>query len=165
MDARGSPKGILRKLPPKLLRPLGFAPKRVQRSVIEYGLRQFFQEAMDSGDLAILEGRWIRLEIADADLSWLIGVQNNTPVVSTQEQQADLVIRGNLEEFVLLASVREDPDTQFFQRRLVVEGDTDLGLEVKNLIYSLDPDRLPLLVNLFLNHLGWLVESTKAKGL
>jgi len=165
MTGNNSPPGILRKLPPKLLRPLNFAPKKMQRAVIEFGLRQFFQEAMLSGELAVLEGRWISIEIADADLSWLIGVVNNTPVVSRTEQQPDLVIRGNLEEFVLLASVREDPDTQFFQRRLVVEGDTELGLEVKNLIYSLDPERLPLLVNLFLNHLGWLVETTKAKGL
>jgi len=46
-----------------------------------------------------------------------------------------------------------------------VEGDTELGLEVKNLIYSLDPERLPMLVNLVLNQLGWLVEKTKSKGL
>lgn len=157
--------GILRKLPPMLLKPLNFTPERVQRSVIEFALKRFFQEAMASGELSILEGRWIRLEIADAGLSWLIGVVDNTPRVSMGEQQPDLVIRGNLEEFVLLASAREDPDTQFFQRRLVVEGDTELGLEVKNLIYSLDPERLPWLVNLFLNHLGWLVETAKSKGL
>lgn len=148
-----------------LLRPLRFVPKSVQRSLLEFGLRQFFREAMASGELAVLEGRWIRLEIADAKLSWLIGVVNNKPVVSMKEQPSDLLIRGNLEEFVLLASVREDPDTQFFQRRLVVEGDTELGLEVKNLIYSLDPERLPRLVNLFLNHLGWLIEKTRSKGL
>jgi predicted lipid carrier protein YhbT len=165
MAGSGSPPGVLRKLPPKLLKPLRFAPKGVQRSVLEFALRQFFQEAMTAGELAILEGRWIRLEIADAELSWLIGVVNNTPVVSMEERVSDLVIRGNLEEFVLLASDREDPDAQFFQRRLVVEGDTELGLEVKNLIYSLDPERLPMLVNLVLNQLGWLVEKTKSKGL
>jgi len=31
----------------------------------------------------------------------------------------------------------------FFQRRLVIEGDTDLGLNVKNLLDSLDLDHLP----------------------
>mgnify|MGYP001273311562 CR=1 FL=1 len=163
-ESESSP-GILRKLPPKLLRPLRFAPKRVQRSVLEFSLRQFFQEAISAGELATLEGRWIRLEIADAELSWLIGVQDNAPVVSIEGLHPDLTIRGNLEEFVLLASVREDPDAQFFQRRLVVEGDAELGLQVKNLIYSLDPERLPRLVNLFLNHLGWLVEKTRSKGL
>jgi predicted lipid carrier protein YhbT len=33
---------------------------------------------------------------------------------------------------VALALRREDPDTLFFSRRLVLEGDTELGLVVKN---------------------------------
>ena len=45
--------------------------------------------------------------------------------------------------FLLLASRQEDPDTLFFRRRLVIEGDTELGLAVKNLVDSLDPDLMP----------------------
>jgi len=54
-----------------------------------------------------------------------------------------VTIRGNWREFLLLASRQEDPDTLFFRRRLVIEGDTELGLAIKNLIDSLDPDMLP----------------------
>ncbi|MGB7997639.1 MAG: SCP2 sterol-binding domain-containing protein, partial [Photobacterium halotolerans] len=36
-----------------------------------------------------------------------------------------------------------DPDTLFFQRRLTMQGDTELGLAVKNLLDSLDLDSLP----------------------
>ncbi len=43
-------------------------------------------------------------------------------------------------DFLLLLSRREDPDTLFFSRRLVSEGDTELGLTVKNLLDALDPD-------------------------
>jgi len=32
----------------------------------------------------------------------------------------------------------EDPDTLFFNRKLVIEGDTELGLIVKNLLDSID---------------------------
>ena len=50
-------------------------------------------------------------------------------------------------DFLLLLARREDPDTLFFSRRLVSEGDTELGLIVKNLLDALDPDavlsRLP----------------------
>ena len=42
-----------------------------------------------------------------------------------------------------MAARRRDPDTLFFQRRIVVEGDTELGLAVKNLLDSLDPSELP----------------------
>jgi predicted lipid carrier protein YhbT len=49
---------------------------------------------------------------------------------------------------MLLLTRREDPDALFFSRRLVSEGDTELGLTVKNLLDALDPDtvlnRLPL---------------------
>ena len=95
----------------------------------------------------------------------MIGVENGKPELLKNRQPPDVSISGNLEEFVLLASNREDPDTQFFQRRITIEGDTELGLEVKNLIYSLDPDRLPAAVNRLLNHLGWMVEKTKIAGL
>jgi predicted lipid carrier protein YhbT len=42
-----------------------------------------------------------------------------------------------------LVSRQEDPDTLFFLRRLMIEGDTELGLAVKNLLDSRDPDDLP----------------------
>jgi predicted lipid carrier protein YhbT len=35
----------------------------------------------------------------------------------------------------MIAARKQDPDTLFFQRRLVIEGDTELGLYVKNLTY------------------------------
>ena len=44
----------------------------------------------------------------------------------------DVTVRASLRDYVALALRREDPDTLFFSRRLVIEGDTDLGLTVKN---------------------------------
>lgn len=41
---------------------------------------------------------------------------------------------------MLLASRKEDSDTLFFQRRLKMQGDTDLGLYVKNLLDGMDMD-------------------------
>jgi predicted lipid carrier protein YhbT len=59
----------------------------------------------------------------------------------------DLTISATARDFLLLLGRREDPDSLFFSRRLVSEGDTELGLTVKNLLDSLDPEsvlqRLP----------------------
>ena len=59
----------------------------------------------------------------------------------------DLTISATARDFLLLLGRREDPDTLFFSRRLVSEGDTELGLIVKNLLDALDPEavysRLP----------------------
>jgi hypothetical protein len=38
-----------------------------------------------------------------------------------------------------LALRREDPDTLFFTRRLVLEGDTELGLALKNALDAFSP--------------------------
>jgi len=59
----------------------------------------------------------------------------------TQESRAwDVRISGTLHDFLLLATRREDPDTLFFNRRLNIEGDTETGLHVKNLLDALDYD-------------------------
>lgn len=51
---------------------------------------------------------------------------------------ADLTIAATAQDFYSLALRREDPDTLFFARRLTMEGDTELGLLVKNTLDALD---------------------------
>jgi predicted lipid carrier protein YhbT len=51
--------------------------------------------------------------------------------------KADVTVRASLADYAALALRREDPDTLFFSRRLVIEGDTALGLVVKNALDSL----------------------------
>jgi predicted lipid carrier protein YhbT len=52
--------------------------------------------------------------------------------------KADVTVRASLRDYLALALRREDPDTLFFSRRLVLEGDTELGLALKNSIDALD---------------------------
>lgn len=49
----------------------------------------------------------------------------------------DVTIRASLRDYLALALRREDPDSLFFTRRLVIEGDTELGLEIKNALDAL----------------------------
>ena len=59
----------------------------------------------------------------------------------------EATIRGSLAALKTLAERRQDPDQLFFQRRLVIEGDTELGLGLKNLLDSLEWDlKLPKLL-------------------
>ncbi len=43
-----------------------------------------------------------------------------------------------MHDFYLLATRQEDPDALFFSRRLLVEGDTELGLIAKNTLDGLN---------------------------
>lgn len=53
-----------------------------------------------------------------------------------------LTISATAHDFFRLALRQEDPDTLFFNRRLTIEGDTELGVLVKNTLDSLEPQRL-----------------------
>ena len=49
-----------------------------------------------------------------------------------------LTVRASLYDFMSMASRQVDPDTLVFQRRLVMEGDTELGLGLKNYLDGMD---------------------------
>ena len=59
-----------------------------------------------------------------------------------RQPSTDLTIAATGPDFLKLAQRKEDADTLFFSRRLSMEGDTELGLVVKN---TLDALELPVL--------------------
>ena len=131
----------MRAAPPLL--PLGrHVPFPLQRLVLEKVIARLFAEPLAEGAFDLLQGRWLRLEISDLQLAWCL-TRDQSGLRIAAEAPVDVCIRGNWREFLLLASRQEDPDTLFFRRRLMIEGDTDLGLGIKNLLDSLDPDGLP----------------------
>jgi len=105
-------------------------------------LQQVFKESLESGECEFLRNRWLLVNINDLNLSWYFSLGADGKIVLQPHGVQDVTISGNLNEFILLAARKEDPDTLFFQRRLLIEGDTELGLEVKNLIDSLDTNEL-----------------------
>lgn len=133
----------------RLLPLLAHLPFAMQRLSLEASLNRLFAEPLGEGAFDILDGRWLQLRIPDLGLGWFLTQDNGRLRIARQagaKAEADVRISGNWREFLLLASRQEDPDTLFFRRRLVIEGDTELGLAVKNLIDSLDPDQLPPLL-------------------
>jgi predicted lipid carrier protein YhbT len=51
---------------------------------------------------------------------------------------SDVTFTATMADFARLALRLEDPDTLFFNRRLLIEGDTDLGLTVKNMLDAVE---------------------------
>jgi predicted lipid carrier protein YhbT len=138
------------KLPPpsRVLKPvIGFAlrngPFAVQKVVVEKLLREAFAEAREDGDLEFLEGRCMAIDMPDIRFYLAVSLRDNQLILVKEKQAADVVIRGEINEFIRVAARKEDPDTLFFQRRLSIEGDTELGLAVKNLMDSVDLTTLP----------------------
>ncbi len=70
---------------------------------------------------------------------------------STDEKlNEDVCFSAKSDDLLLIAARKQDPDSLFFQRRLVIEGDTELGLEVKNLIDAIEIEKLPKLLHRFI---------------
>ena len=130
------------KLADRLLPLATRMPFALQRLALERSLNRLFAEPLADGAFQALDGHWLRLEVADLGLAWCLSCEQERLRIA-EWAPAQVVIRGNWREFLLLASRQEDPDTLFFRRRLVIEGDTELGLAIKNLIDSLDPEMLP----------------------
>lgn len=84
-----------------------------------------------------LEGRHVRIAIRDAGLKFDV-CWRGKKFVAAGAGTPDLAISASARDFVLLAQRKEDPDTLFFSRRLTMEGDTELGLLVKNTIDAID---------------------------
>lgn len=85
--------------------------------------------------LAPLRGKVLRLEITGLGF----GPQFTLDAIGLRPAfgKADVTMRASVADYMALAVRREDPDTLFFTRRLVLEGDTALGLEIKNALDAL----------------------------
>ncbi len=92
--------------------------------------------------LRALESKRLRLQVSDAGLVLDFTVRRGWFVPWLGAGAADLVIAATAHDFLCLALRKEDPDTLFFARRLLMQGDTDLGLLVKN---TLDAAEFPAL--------------------
>ena len=86
----------------------------------------------------MLVGRKLRLCVTDAQWAFDFAWKDGRFVATKNPGAADLTISASAYDFVLLARRQEDPDTLFFSRRLAMEGDTELGLLVKNTIDAIE---------------------------
>lgn len=103
---------------------------------------------LPTDSLELLEGRTFRVDVLDAGTSARFTFADGyfRPLFSAGGTP-DLSFSANCSAFLQLLARQEDPDTLFFNRELAIEGDTELGLVVKNMLDAIElPDlksRLP----------------------
>ncbi|MCP5263997.1 MAG: SCP2 sterol-binding domain-containing protein [Rhodoferax sp.] len=86
----------------------------------------------------LLANRTLRIDVSDARLRFDFSCVNRRFVAVAAAGTSDLTIRASAHDFLRLAQRQEDPDTLFFARRLSMQGDTELGLIVKNTLDALE---------------------------
>jgi len=147
---------------PRILRhPLKLVPFNLQKQLMERLLARIFKEAIDDGDFEFLADKWLKVEVSDLELCWFISEQGGQLIVAKNCAKADVCFSGTANDLILIAGRKEDPDALFFQRKLKIEGDTELGLEVKNLMDNLDLDGLPSMMKYPLMDLATFIEQAR----
>lgn len=136
------------RFPPPLAAAIARLPVLPPSFVFTRMLNLALRRSLARGDLLPLADKRIAIRVGDLGLRLHFTLKSNRFVPVRTIGQPDLAITASAHDFYLLASRQEDPDALFFSRRLVVEGDTELGLFAKNALDGLDlPEQIRTLLS------------------
>jgi predicted lipid carrier protein YhbT len=123
-------------------------PTKIENYFVLHQVKRLSQPFMDEGEIDFLDGKIVEVEIRDLSAKWYFTkidqqlVMLDKAKVLAVEPEADVVFSASVDALVLMASQKVDPDTLFFNRKLKITGDTELGLEIKNLFDQFDLELL-----------------------
>ncbi|MBM7071699.1 SCP2 sterol-binding domain-containing protein [Shewanella sp. 202IG2-18] len=155
-------KHILNKVPTVAQVSLAVIPFSFKAKAITELLKVMFKEQMEDEELEFLKDKWVRIEVKDFNLRFEVSFDKQWRV--REPLKADVTFSADSASLIKVAAAKEDPDTLFFQRQLQIEGDTELGLEVKNLLLSIELDEMPKLMKASVDKLAYTVEILEAKS-
>ena len=121
-------------------------PMKLNTVVVEKLLNSAFSEQISDGDFEFLEGRALQVEVSDANLFIGLSFSRNRITCfhfNNLACPADATLSIDTLNAINLIQQEVDPDTLFFQRKLKINGDTELAHHVKNTIDTLDPEVIP----------------------
>ncbi|QDE32148.1 MULTISPECIES: ubiquinone anaerobic biosynthesis accessory factor UbiT [Shewanella] len=142
-------------------RSLNLMPDKLKMIALNKLLNLVLTEQLKSDELHFLKQKWVGICIDDIGLHFEVGIEQELRVRGLT--QPDVTLSANVPELILVAAGKEDPDTLFFQRKLRIEGDTELGLEVKNLLMSIELDNLPKPAQVGIEQMAKLLHALQAK--
>lgn len=126
--------------PPPPVIALGRLPRPLWTRPALTALNLVFASALRRGELDFMRGRVVTIALAESPLRLALTGGRNRLLSPDTPRRPDLLIDADLATYVTLLQRETDPDTLFFQRRLRLRGDTELGLEVKNFLAAWEPD-------------------------
>ncbi len=130
-----------RRLPAPLRSLTSRLPRLPASRAFATGLNLTLRRRFPPEVLAQLEGHTFVIAVEDAgmELSFRVKGGRFHPVAKPAEPM--LRFRAVAWDYAALAAREADPDTLFFNRRLMIEGDTEIALLVKNTLDTIDIPR------------------------
>lgn len=126
------------RLPRLLGLPFRLVPGVLHSTALATVLDRVLAGPLRDGELDFLFGRTLALRVEDTGVEYRLFLGVGGFYAGSEECEPDVVMTGTLYDFLVLAAREEDPDTLFFQRRLRLSGSTELGLQFKNLLDSVE---------------------------
>ena len=123
-------------------------PTKVENYFVLHQVKRLSQPFMDDGEIDFLDNKIVKVELRDLSAKWYFTkIGQELMMLNLEKAQAispepDVVFSASVDALVLMASQKVDPDTLFFNRKLKITGDTELGLEIKNLFDQFDLELL-----------------------
>lgn len=108
-------------------------------------LNQLLKRQILLVDMSLIAGRYFQIVVEDLGLNLFFTADEKHFILADNTIPVDLYFGANMADFIKMLLRQEDPDTLFFNRKLRIEGDTELGLIVKNLLDSIDWSTIPLM--------------------
>ncbi|WP_374592323.1 SCP2 domain-containing protein [Aquabacterium sp.] len=130
-------------------------PKQLLRNVIRrlpvwppsmvaaQALNRLWWPRVDRATQRELSGRVVELVVDDLGITCRLIAQPGGLSPATSSQPTALRLRATAEVYWRLLQGRDDPDTLFFDRLMVMEGDTEYGLLLKNTLDAVGPPQWP----------------------
>ncbi|HEX6016914.1 MAG TPA: SCP2 sterol-binding domain-containing protein [Burkholderiaceae bacterium] len=119
---------VVRRLPTQ---PPSFVAARV--------LDQLLWPRLDEGARAALAGRTVEVEVVEVGVRVRLQLGPRGFVVAPSAQPVALTVRATANALWRLVRGEDDADRLFFERALVMEGDTEYGVALKNVLDAIGP--------------------------
>lgn len=141
----------LPQVPATLIR---FTSTPVMELFLNTGINHLLKKERQQNELDFLKGQVARVEITDLKFDFSFTLINQKLVVTVPGRPGDATLKSDQESMLKILHGEVDPDTLFFRRKLLITGDTELGLYIKNMIDTIDlTQRIPKPIMHLLTHI------------
>jgi predicted lipid carrier protein YhbT len=131
-----------RSLPAFLLRGIvSRLPQFPPSAATAFVLNVVLHDVLNGPELEPARNKLVRVDIPDVGLTLSYRV-HDTGVAASGNEAPDVTITADSDALWSLLTGREDADMLFFSRRLVMTGDTEFGLLIRNTLDAIDRTKL-----------------------
>jgi predicted lipid carrier protein YhbT len=125
-------------LPSWLGKVISKLPAKPPSFILVNTLNYMLKRDLLPADMSLFADRKFEIDVLDAGIKVRFTANDERFSHTAFIGEPDLRLSANSVDFMRMILREEDPDTLFFNRKLHIEGDTELGLITKNLLDSVE---------------------------